>query len=56
MDKRSEQQELIKIIGILDSLNSHALTVEDANRLLFAPKEAKRLEAEGCSKLIVDLI
>ena len=56
MDKISEQLELIKIIGILDSLNSHALTVEDANRLLFAPKEARRLEAEDCSKLIVDLI
>jgi hypothetical protein len=56
MDNRCEQQELIKIIGVLDSLKSDALTIEDANRLLFAPKEVKRLESEGCSKLIIDLV
>lgn len=56
MDNRCEQLELIKIIGVLDSLKSDALTIEDANHLLFAPKEVKHLESEGCSKLIIDLV
>ncbi len=46
----------MKIIEVLNYLNSDSMSIEEANHLLFAPKEARRLEAEGCNKLIVDLI
>ena len=51
-----EKKELIKIIGVLDSLYNDAISIEEANKLYFSPKTAIQLEQMNIDDEIVKLV
>lgn len=56
MNRMQEKIELLKIIGLLDSMYYDALKIDDATCFYFLPKTAIRLQHDNCNERIVDLI
>ena len=56
MNEIEEKKILIKIIGVLESLSHHAITITEGEKYIFSPKFSKELINMGCNKKIIDII
>lgn len=55
-DDLSEKILLISIIGIINSLQHNAISIEEAEKFLFSPYMVKFLKDRKCNKKIVNLV
>lgn len=55
-DSVSEKILLISIIGVINSLQCEAISVEEAEKFLFSPHLLKFLYNKKCNKKIIDIV
>lgn len=56
MQEINEKIVLINIVGALEAVADHAITIDEAESFLFSPHIIKVLHSKGCSNKILDIL
>lgn len=56
MQEINEKIILINIIGALEAVANHAITIDEAESFIFSPHMIKVLHNKGCSNKILDIL
>lgn len=56
MSKNDEKLVLVSLLGIIEALKNNSLTIEEAEKFLFSPYMANKLQTGKCNGKIINII